>query len=29
MRRVLAPWVAASCRITMGITMGFMLMIMI
>jgi hypothetical protein len=28
-RGVLAPWVAASCRIAMGITMGFMLVIMI
>jgi len=28
-RGVLAPWVATSCRIAMGITMAFMLMIMI
>jgi hypothetical protein len=28
-RGVLAPWVATSCRIAMGITMGFMLVIMI
>jgi len=26
---VLAPWVATSCRIAMGITMAFMLVIMI
>jgi Domain of unknown function (DUF5134) len=28
-RGVLAPWVAISCRIAMGVTMGFMLVIMI
>jgi Domain of unknown function (DUF5134) len=28
-RSVLAPWVATSCRIAMGITMAFMLLIMI
>jgi Domain of unknown function (DUF5134) len=28
-RNVLAPWVATSCRIAMGITMAFMLLIMI
>jgi Domain of unknown function (DUF5134) len=28
-RGVLAPWVATSCRIAMGITMAFMLLIMI
>jgi Domain of unknown function (DUF5134) len=28
-RSVLAPWVATSCRIAMGITMAFMLVIMI
>ena len=26
---VLAPWVATSCRIAMGVTMAFMLLIMI
>ena len=26
---VLAPWVATGCRIAMGITMAFMLVIMI
>ena len=26
---VLAPWVATGCRIAMGVTMAFMLMIMI
>jgi len=28
-RGVLAPWVATSCRIAMGVTMAFMLLIMI
>ena len=28
-RGLLAPWVATSCRITMGVTMAFMLLIMI
>jgi Domain of unknown function (DUF5134) len=28
-RRILAPWVAVSCRIAMGVTMAFMLVIMI
>jgi hypothetical protein len=28
-RSVLAPWVATSCRIAMGVTMAFMLLIMI
>jgi hypothetical protein len=28
-RVVLAPWVATSCRIAMGITMALMLIIMI
>jgi Domain of unknown function (DUF5134) len=28
-RGILAPWVATSCRITMGVTMAFMLLIMI
>ena len=28
-RGVLAPWVAVSCRIAMGVTMAFMLVIMI
>ena len=27
--QVLAPWVAVSCRIAMGVTMAFMLLIMI
>jgi hypothetical protein len=26
---VLAPWVATACRIAMGVTMAFMLVIMI
>ena len=28
-RGLLAPWIATSCRITMGVTMAFMLLIMI
>jgi hypothetical protein len=28
-RGVLAPWVATGCRIAMGVTMAFMLLIMI
>jgi hypothetical protein len=28
-RGILAPWVAVSCRVAMGVTMAFMLMIMI